>query len=115
MAYDETVANRVREALKGRRDLDERRMFGGLAFMVRGHMCCGIVGSELMVRVGADGYEQALALPHARPMDFTGRPLTGMVYVAPAGFRTAKALAGWVGRALAFVESLPARAPRRRS
>ena len=114
MAFDETVANRVRQALSQHCDFDERRMIGGLAFMVRGHMCCGIVGAEIMVRVGRDGYTKALAAPHARAMDFTGRPLTGMVYVAPAGFRTEKALDAWVGRGLAFIASLPARAPRKR-
>jgi TfoX/Sxy family transcriptional regulator of competence genes len=114
MAYDETVANRVRQALSKHGDFDERRMFGGLAFMVRGHMCCGVVGSELMVRVGPEGHAKALALPHAREMDFTGRPLTGMVYVAAAGFNTAKALDAWVGRGLAFVPSLPVKEPKSR-
>jgi TfoX/Sxy family transcriptional regulator of competence genes len=111
MAYDETAANRVRQALGKRGDFDEKRMFGGLAFMVRGHMCCGLVGDDLMVRVGPQGYPKALAAPHARPMDFTGRPSRNMVYVAPAGFKTAKALDAWVGRALSFVVSLPAREP----
>jgi TfoX/Sxy family transcriptional regulator of competence genes len=112
MAYDEVVANRVRRSLSKQGDFDERRMFGGLAFMVGGHMCCGVVGSEIMVRVGADGYARALAAPHARAMDFTGRPLTGMVYVAPAGFKNDKALDAWVERGLAFVRSLPPRGPR---
>jgi hypothetical protein len=96
MAYDETVANRVRRALGEQGDFD---------------MCCGIVGSEIMVRVGPDGYAEALAAPHARPMDFTGRPLTGMVYVGSAGFKTEAALDVWVGRGLAFVLSLRAREP----
>jgi TfoX N-terminal domain len=108
MAYDERLANRVRQALGRQQQTDfaEKRMFGGLAFMVRGHMCCGIVGSELMVRVGPEGYAEALAAPQAREMDFTGRPLTGMVYVEPAGFKTQRALDAWVGRGLAFVLSL---------
>ena len=109
MAFDETLANRIRQALSSHGDFDERRMFGGLAFMVRGHMCCGIVGNDLMVRVGPEQYQEALAAPHARPMDFTGRPLQGMVYVAPPGLRTQPMLTRWVGRAMAFVESLPAR------
>lgn len=108
MAYDEDVANRVREALAGADVMaDERNMFGGLAFMVRGHMTVGIIGDELMVRVGPDGHEDALALPHARPMDFTGRPMTGFVYVAPEGFAGATAMSGWVQRGLAFTGSLP--------
>lgn len=115
MAYDETLANRVRQALSKHSDFDEKRMFGGVAFMVRGHMCCGIVGSEIMVRVGAEGYAKALSAPHAREMTFTGRPLTGMVYVASAGFRTEKALEVWVERGLALVRSLPAREPKKQT
>jgi hypothetical protein len=112
MAYDETVANRLRQALSKQGDFDERRMFGGLAFMVGGHMCCGIVGGDIMVRVGPEAHAKALSLPHARVMDFTGRPSTGMVYVAPPGFKTEKALDAWVGRALAFTRTLPPRTSR---
>ena len=82
-------------------------MFGGIAFMVRGHMCCGVVKDLLMVRVGPEGYEHALAKPHARPMDFTGRPLRGLVFVAPAGTLTDKGLSDWVRRAARFVRTLP--------
>ncbi len=99
--------------LTGRCAFAERRMFGGLAFMIDGHMGCGVVGDALMLRVGPDGYQDALARPHARPMDFTGRPLTGMVYVDPAGFRTEKALVSWIGRALSFIQTLPARGTNR--
>src|SRR3989442_229948 len=70
-------------------------------------MCCGIVGTDLVVPVGPDGYEGFLAESHARPMDFTGRPLAGMVYVSPAGLRTAKTLHTWIDRALRFFETLP--------
>ena len=79
MAYAEELADRVRKALAGIDGISERRMFGGLAFMVAGNMCCGIVGEELMVRVGPEAYARALSRPHARAMDFTGRPLKGMV------------------------------------
>jgi hypothetical protein len=113
MPFDDHLAERVRRALSGRAELAERKMFGGLAFMVRGHMCCGIVGSDLMVRVGADRYDEALARPHARVMDFTGRPLMGMVYVGAAGVRTEPELRAWTSMALAFVESLPAKLPAR--
>jgi TfoX/Sxy family transcriptional regulator of competence genes len=109
MAYDEDLAGRIRLVLTSRCAFAERKMFGGLAFMIEGHMGCGVVGGDLMLRVGPDGYQDALARPHARPMDFTGRPLTGMVYVAPAGFRTERALENWIGRALTFIQSLPAR------
>ncbi len=107
MAYDETLAARVRTALADHPGLSEKRMFGGLCFLLDGNMCCGLVGDTLMVRVGPDAYEPALARPHAREMDFTGRPLRGMVYVAPAGVRTAAALASWVHRGTAFAASLP--------
>jgi hypothetical protein len=107
MSYDENLANRVRRVLSGRADFDEKRMFGGLAFMVGGHMCCGIVGRDLMVRVGAKNHAEALARPHAREMDFTGRPSKGMVYVAPAGLRSGPSLRGWTNRALDHVATLP--------
>ena len=85
MAFDEGLAERVREALRDRRDLTEKKMFGGLCFLLGGNMCCGIVGDELMLRVGPEQYEPVLARPHAREMDFTGRALRGMVYVGSAG------------------------------
>ncbi len=107
MAYDEDVANRVREALAKQDGVDEKKMFGGLAFMVRGHMCCGAMGDEMMVRVGPDQYEECLAHPHARKMDFTGKPMRGMIYVSPEGIAGDDDLAAWVGRGLAFVSTLP--------
>ena len=113
MSYDEKLATRVRQALGPRDDVVEKKMFGGLCFMVNGAMCCGLTPTDLMVRVGPDQYDAALAEPHARPMDFTGRPLKGMVYVAPAGLRTQAALASWVARGVAFVASLPAKKPRK--
>ena len=107
MAYEESVAVRVRQRLQSRDDVIEKKMFGGLAFMVSGHMACGINGEELMVRIGPDGYAEALAQSHAREMDFTGRALKGFVYVAPEGFADDRLLGGWLQRALAFVDSLP--------
>ena len=77
MAYDEKLADRVRDILEGDPGVSERKMFGGLAFMVDGHMACGIAGDDLMLRLGAEGAEAALQKPHVRPMDFTGRPMTG--------------------------------------
>jgi TfoX/Sxy family transcriptional regulator of competence genes len=109
MAFDEAVAERIREALARAPDVVEKRMFGGIAFMVRGNMCCGVIGDRLMVRVGPDGYEEALSRPHAKPMDFTGRPMKGMVYVEPAGFASADGLKGWIARAMPFALSLPAK------
>ena len=109
MAYDEKLAQRVREALGVEPAVTERKMFGGLAFMISGHMACGIVKDELMLRLGAEGAERALERPHVRPMDFTGRPMTGMVFVAGAGVRGA-ALEDWVARAVGFARSLPPKA-----
>jgi len=106
MAYDDTLADRVREALSGELGLTERRMFGGLAFMLDGHMCCGVVDSDLMLRLGPEGADDALERPHVRPMDFTGRPMSTMVFVEPAGLR-GKALLGWIDAAVRFVHSLP--------
>lgn len=109
MAYDERLADRVRDALAGEDGVTERKMFGALAFMVGGHMACGIVADELMLRLGQEGADQALDRPHTRPMDFTGRPLTGMVFVSPEGLRGA-ALGRWVGQAVTFARSLPPKA-----
>jgi hypothetical protein len=100
MAYDEKLAALVRSALAARKVFEERRMFGGLAFLVRGSMCCGIDGSDLMVRVGHERHEAALATPHAREMDFTGRPSRGMVFVGPQGVASADALNHWLDLAL---------------
>ena len=107
MAYDEGLADRAREILLEGGDLNERKMFGGLAFMVNGNMCCGIVGDEMMLRLGEDGAARVLKEPHVRPMDFTGRPMKGYVYVAPAGLRGEAELRRWIGLAREFVETLP--------
>jgi hypothetical protein len=107
MAYDEGLANRIREALAGEDRIDEIKVMGGLGFMIRGHMALGIVGDELMVRVGPDGYQRALRRVHARAMDITGRSTKGFVYVESAGMRTKRSLASWVAPANAFAKSLP--------
>lgn len=107
MAYSEDLAYRVRAALAQQDGVTERKMFGGLAFMVGGHMCCGITGDELMVRVGPEQHAAALAQPHAREMDFTGKAMRGFVYVAEEGLAEDAEVAAWVGRGLAFVQTLP--------
>jgi len=107
MAYDEGLAQRVREILQTQTDIEEKRMFGGLAFMVDGYMCCGVLGSELMVRVGPDRYEEALCQSHVREMDFTGKALTGFVYVGEAGLEDDTDLKSWIRQALTYVHSLP--------
>jgi TfoX/Sxy family transcriptional regulator of competence genes len=116
MAHDQALTRRVRDLLApiAGAEIDERAMFGGLAYLDRGHMFCGILGAELMVRVGPAAYAEALGRPHARPMDFTGRPLTGFVYVAAPGIAGDEELWTWIGRGLAFTRSMPAKtaAPR---
>jgi TfoX N-terminal domain len=109
MAYDEGLAERVREALAGEDGLTERKMFGGLAFMLHGNMACGIVKDELMLRLGPEGADAALDRPHVRQMDFTGKPMTGMVFVEPAGLDS-EALAGFVGQAVAYARTFPPKA-----
>lgn len=107
MAADEGTVQRVREFLAERHDVEERRMFGGLVFMFAGHMLCGVSADHLMVRVGKAAHAEALAKPHARPMDFTGRPMAGFVLVEPGGYASDADLAGWIGMALTFVGTLP--------
>lgn len=107
MAFDEALAERVREALVGRADVTERRMFGGIAFMVAGNMAVGIVGEDLMVRLDRDDAERAVAEPHVRPMDFTGRPMKNMVFVDPRGAASDEHLAAWVDAGADFAASLP--------
>jgi len=109
MAYDEGVAQRIRECLEENPGVTEKRMFGGLAFLLGGNMALGIVRSDMMVRVGPDAYEECLRRPHARAMDFTGKPMRGFVYVAPAGYESDAELRDWVARGVAFAGSLPAK------
>ena len=115
MAYDEDLADRIRRAIGPRGDVTEKRMFGGLAFLLDGKMFCGIVEDDLMVRVGPERYEAALAEHHVRPMDFTGRPMNGYVYVGRGGSRTVKAIAKWVEQGAAFVTALDGAAKNRRT
>ncbi len=112
MAYDEGLAQRIREALADEPDVSEKRMFGGIAFMVRGHMSVGIVKDEIMVRVGPEAYAGLVQRRHARPMDFTGRPMVGFLFVSAAGIAEDDALRGWIGHGLAFAKALPVKAPR---
>ena len=107
MAFDEGLAQRLREILAAREDVVEKKMFGGLAFMVSGNMCCGVLGGDLMARVGPGQYASVLRLPHARPMDFTGKPLKGFVYVGHEGIASDHELTVWVERCLEFAGSLP--------
>ena len=109
MSYDRAAAERVRHLLSGRSDVVEKKMVGGLSFLVNGNMCCGITGMALMVRVGAESREQALREPHVRPMLFAGRTLSGFICIEPEGYAADDALAHWVQRGLDFVSGLPAK------
>jgi hypothetical protein len=107
MAYDEALADRVREVISARDGYSERKMFGGLCFMLGGNMACGVLGDELIVRLGPDEAEEALAAEHTRVFDFTGRPSKGMVFVAPEGVAGDEDLAGWVDAGADLAASLP--------
>ena len=115
MAYDEGLAERIRGVLNERPGVSEKRMFGGIAFLVKGHMSVGIVQDKLMVRVGPESYDRVLRERHARRMDFTGRPMRGFVYVVADGYETDADLQRWVDLGVSFVTSLPAKPPKRRN
>jgi TfoX/Sxy family transcriptional regulator of competence genes len=107
MAFDESLADRIRDVLAPRAEVSEREMFGGIAFMVGGNMAVGVIGDDLMVRLDPSDAKRALAEPHVRPMDFTGKPMKNMVYVAPAATASDEDLAGWVDAGADFAASLP--------
>jgi TfoX/Sxy family transcriptional regulator of competence genes len=109
MAYDEELAERVREVLSARPDVGERKMFGGIAFMVQGNMACGVLKDELIVRLGDEEGEKALAEDGVRPFDFTGKPMKGIVYVSPERTAEDAGLAEWVDAGADYAASLPAK------
>jgi TfoX/Sxy family transcriptional regulator of competence genes len=107
VAYDKGIAERIREVFVGRLDVIEKKMFGGIAFMVRGNMCCGVISDTLMARVGPGNYVACLKRPYAREMNFTGRPMKSFVYVDQEGFEDDADLLAWVTLCEEFVTSLP--------
>ena len=107
MAYNEKLAERIRKVVGRRRNITERKMFGGVAFMLSGNMCCGVVGDKLCLRLGEEAVIEALQKKNTSPMDFTGKPLKTMVYVQPAGIRTEPSLRRWIDQAVDFAKSLP--------
>jgi TfoX N-terminal domain len=109
MAYSEDLAARLRRRLARRAGVAERRMFGGVGFLLNGHLLVGVWKDSLVARLGPDEGEAALREPHVRPFDVTGRPMRGWVLVHPPGIGDDALLAGWVGRAWAFVGTLPAK------
>ena len=116
MAYDEGLAERIRGVLADQSGVSEKRMFGGIAFLVKGHMSVGIVQDKLMVRVGPEGYDRVLQDRYAREMDFTGKPMKGFVYVIPSGYESDADLERWVSMGVEYATRLPPKAakPRRR-
>lgn len=109
MAYDEGLAQRVRDSLARQDGVVEKKMFGGLGFMIRGNLACGIIGDDLVVRVGPEAYADLVMQPHTRPFDFTGRPMKGWLVVEPPGLATDEDLRHWVALGTTFAESLPAK------
>jgi TfoX/Sxy family transcriptional regulator of competence genes len=108
MAYDEALAERVRAVISLREHVTEKKMFGGIAFMVGGNMACGVSsGSELIVRLDPEETEKALAEPGVRPFDMTGRPMKGWLLVEPAAIEADEQLASWVDAGADFAASLP--------
>lgn len=113
MAYSHELAGRVRDELTAEKELTEREMFGGIAFLVAGHMCCGILGDELIVRVGPDLHHDAVTRPDAREFDYTGRPMKGWVMAGRAGVADEADLEMWVRLGLSHARSLPAKPTRK--
>ncbi len=107
MVYNEQLADRIRALVARRRGLSEKKMFGGLAFLLYGNMFCGVIKDDLMVRVGAQRHDKAAAMAHARPMDFTGRPMKGFIYVDSNGWAKDATLKKWIKMGLDHASSLP--------
>ncbi|HEY3012677.1 MAG TPA: TfoX/Sxy family protein [Gemmatimonadales bacterium] len=107
MAFDEKLATRIRQSLGQRVGLIEKKMFGGIAFLLNGNMCCGVHGQDLIVRLDPEQTDQVLSRPHARRFDLTGRPMNGWILVGPRGLTTDAHLGEWLGIATGYAGSLP--------
>lgn len=107
LVYSEMLAGKIRIAIAGQKGWTEKKMFGGMAFMLDGKMCCGVVDNDLLVRVGAERYDEALRLPNSRPMDFTGRPMKGFIYVNASGWSKEASLKKWLEMGTNYVSKLP--------
>jgi len=107
MAYDEDLAQRVRSLIAEKKGFSEKKMFGGIAFLLSGKMCCGVLKDDLVVRISLGDYERALNRLHVRPMDLTGRPMKGYAYVGSDAIRSARSLQAWLDKSIGFVTSLP--------
>ena len=107
MAYNEKLVQKVREQLKSTDGIEEKKMFGGVGFLLSGNMACGILNHDLIVRVGPEGYEDALQSLHTREFDITGRVMKGWVMVSAAGLKSAKDLSFWLRQGISFARTLP--------
>jgi TfoX/Sxy family transcriptional regulator of competence genes len=107
MAFSESLAARIRDALARKKNIEEKKMFGGVGFLLNGNMLVGVWKDSLIVRLGPDAYEDALQEPHVREFDITGKPMKGWVMVEPEGVEDDEQLAGWIERAVKFVGKLP--------
>jgi TfoX/Sxy family transcriptional regulator of competence genes len=115
MAYEQQTAERVRKVLSRRRDVEEKKLMGGLCFMVGGGMCCSVSGrGGLLVRVDPQAHEHMLREAHVQPMEMGGRTMKGFVRVAPEGYRTDASLRTWIERGLAFLATQPAKSSAKR-
>lgn len=115
MPYNEALATRIQQALAKAPGITSKEMFGGIAFMVDGKMAVGVIKDDLMLRLDPADAARALHQPHTRPMDFSGRPMAGYIYVAPAGTASDAALRRWVEGSVAFAKTLPAKKPKARA
>lgn len=113
MAFDERLAERIRVAMGARMGMTEKKMFGGIAFLLKGNLCCGVLGDEMIARIPPERMESALAEPHTRIFDMTGRPMKGWILVAPAGLSSKRQLARWIRVAVEFATSLPPKEEKR--
>lgn len=107
MAFDAKLFDRIAKVLKDTKGIEPQKMFGGICFMHRGNMLCGIDGSRLMVRVGPDQYDAVLKMKYAKVMDLTGKPMKGFIFVDEVGYETSSALSKWIGLGLKFTSTLP--------
>ena len=112
MAYDVHLADRIRSIMNTAGEFSEKKMFGGLTFLVNGQMCCGVLKNDLVLRLTPEQADTALRQPHTRPMDFTGKPMKSMIYVSPLGTDSDQALEAWVHSAVSLTRTAPGKKSR---
>jgi len=114
MPYSESLARRLRQDFVGRRGITEKKMFGGVGFLLNGNMCVGVWKSSLIARIDPENYRAALAQPHVQEFDITGRPMRGWIMVEPDGIDSDEQLAMWVQASVNFVSTLPKKQPNKK-